>query len=356
MNYEIEEFLTFRDKPSEERELLSLSSLIEDLIDKDCQHSVGQSKNFYEELTTRIRSLIYSFVLEKSNSICSSVHKYCYLLYKLYQSLSNVSFTNPNFLVNFLFKRIFLFQNMLNSEECNNIMVINDNIINLCNEEKKPIIYHCINLIVNIFIFDGTNKLSEIDYLMKYLQDNEGFVNLSSIKSEIATIYFQQLICLDDFANDKYKKILKDENKLKEFIEAKIDELFKLNLEKEEIISNENENGIEIDEDNDKKLQNILFLFYNDFNKETTHLLRNLYKAIINVFAPIDSNILDFFEVNINSYCYKQKYFYNDINTKNEGIKLDVLEKLFLDNNIQDVDIKIRNMMTIKIIIIKYWK
>ena len=83
------------------------------------------------------------------------------------------------------------------------------------------------------------------------------------------------------------------------------------------------------------------------------HLLRYLRKAIISAFTPVDSNVLDFFEINIQNYIDKNTIICNRENKKNDKIKLDKLKDLFFENNIQDVDIKIRNLSNL---IILLWK
>ena len=161
--------LTIQNENSEERELLKLSTYIKSLFIKISCLNMDMTENFYGGLITKLRSLIYEYVLEKQNTICSPMHKYLYLLYELYQKLSEITFMNKKFLINFLFKRIFLFYDALHSQECNNVMIINDSIINNCKGEITPIIEYCLYSIVNKFIFEDLNKLEEMDYFLLFL-------------------------------------------------------------------------------------------------------------------------------------------------------------------------------------------
>ena len=167
--------LTIQNEKSEERELLKLSTYIKSLFIKISCLNMDMTENFYGGLITKLRSLIYEYVLEKQNTICSPMHKYLYLLYELYQKLSEITFMNKKFLINFLFKRIFLFYDALHSQECNNVMIINDSIINICKGEITPIIEYCSYSIVNKFIFEDKNKLEEMDYFFKYIKECAGF-------------------------------------------------------------------------------------------------------------------------------------------------------------------------------------
>ena len=351
MNQISEDFLTIGEETDQEKELLSLDPMFKDLDVQIYCLSLNESKNFYGELVTRIRSLIYNCVKAPPSNNCSQIHRYLYLFFQLYAKLSKVSFMNPEFLINFLFSRIFPFYNSINPEEINDINAINEGIINLCKDQLKPVVYHSINFLVNKFIFQDPKNSAEIYRIIEFFQVKKESIDISSIKDEIADIFFMQLICLDDFTDNQNKNMLKDTNKVKEFIENSILQLYQLNMEKDE---NQNEGNIV--EDHDTKEDIFLSLFKNDFNKETRHLLRHLRKAIIKVFTPVDSNILDFFEFNIKTYYAQNKDLSNKGNTKDTGTKLDQLGNHLLENNIQDVDIKIRNIsFLIDIILQKYF-
>ena len=338
-------FIAIREKTPEELELSSLKNLMRDINTKILFLSQRKSAAFYGELSTAIRSLLNNYVLEEKNPICSPVHKCLFLFYQLYKRFSTKSFMDKNFLLNFIFKRIFLFYNSLNFPGINNLVVINDNIINLCKKPIMPIIHYCLNIIVNKFIFEKKENYPQIDYFLDYFKRFQMILEFSEIKNKISEIYFMQLICLDDFANNKIKEILKDEIKVKKFIREKITELNNLNKE------HQNSNG-----NNNQTESNMLFLFLNDFNESNIHLLRYLRKAIISAFTPVDSNVLDFFEINIKNYIEKNKNICNRENKQNIKIKLDKLKDLFFENNIQDVDIKIRNLSNlIDIIMEKYF-
>ena len=127
MNFDWRDFLIIRENTSEEKELLNLTNLTQDLniqIDALISHEIS---NFYDDLITKTRSLIYTYVLDQINTICSPVQKYLFLLHDLFEKLSGVSFMNEKYLMNFLYKRIFLFYNSLNAQD-NIIMIINDSI------------------------------------------------------------------------------------------------------------------------------------------------------------------------------------------------------------------------------------
>ena len=55
--------------------------------------------------------------------------------------------------------------------------------------------------------------------------DSKKIIEFSEIKNKISEIFFIQLICLDDFRNNKIKALLKDEIKVKKFIQEKIIQL-----------------------------------------------------------------------------------------------------------------------------------
>ena len=347
MSFDINDFLDFKESSSEERELLNLSSLKEDLSILINNLKKGEISNFYDELIAKIRSLIYNYVIEKSNTICSPVQKYLFLLYKLYEELLRVSFLNEKFLINFLYKRILLFFDSLHPEEYNNIMIINDSIINLCKDNITPIITHCLNLIVNKYIFG--NNLSDLEYLLKYFQENCTLIEISKIKKEIAELFFVQLICIDIYKNTDKLQNFNDDKNAKDFIEKAIINLYNINKNTE---TEESENINELISTNNNEDNSLIFLFKNDFNTSTLHLLRYLRNAIINVFTPIDSNILDYFQIYIINF--SNNNIYN--NNNKIDLKLNILEKFFLNNNIQDVDIKIRNLsFLIDIIMQKYF-
>ena len=351
MNQISDEFLKLFEETDQEKELLSLVPMLKDLDVQIYCLTLNESKNFYGELVTKIRSLIYNWVKGPQRNNCSQIHKYLYLFYQLNAKLSKVSFMNPEFLINFLFKRIFLFYNSINPEEISDSNAINEGIRSLCRNRLKPLVYHGMNFLVNKFIFQDPKNKSEIYHLLEFFLEKKESINISDIKDEIADIFFMQLICLDDFTDKQNKNMLKDANKVKEFIENTIVQLYQLNTEKDEDL-----NGPNIVEDHDPKEDFFLSFFKNDFNKEPGHLLRHLLKAIIKVFTPIDSNILNFFELKIKTYYAQKKDLSIKGNTKDTWTKLDQLGNHLLENNIQDVDIKIRNIsFLIDIILQKYF-
>ena len=220
-------FLSINDEPPEEKELTSLKPLMKELKTKISWLMRGISDTFYDDLSSTIRSLLNNYVLEEKDSKSSPVHKYLYLFCKIYEELKEITFMDQNYLINYLFKRIFLFHNTINSNGFNNIMAIKDSITSLSKAQITPIIHHCLNIIVNKFIFEEKNKFSEMDYFWVFFQNYLTYSELFDIKGNIAEIYFTQLICLDDFANKEIKTIIKDENKVKEFIYEKITYLHK---------------------------------------------------------------------------------------------------------------------------------
>ncbi len=125
-------FIAIRKKTPEELKLSSSKNFMRDMNTKIIILSQRKSAAFFGELSTVIRSLLNNYVLDEKNQICFPVHKCLFLFHQLYKRLSTKSFMHKNFLINFLFKRIFLFYNSLNFPGINNIEVINDSIINLC--------------------------------------------------------------------------------------------------------------------------------------------------------------------------------------------------------------------------------
>ena len=77
---------------------------------------------------------------------------------------------NPEFLITFLFSRIFPFYNSINPEEINDINAINEGIINLCKDQLKPVVYHSINFLVNKFIFQDPKNSAEIYRIIEFFQ------------------------------------------------------------------------------------------------------------------------------------------------------------------------------------------
>jgi hypothetical protein len=256
---------------------------------------------------------------------------------------------NQKFLLNFLYKRILLFYDSIHPKD-SNIMAINDSILNLCKNQITPILLHCLNLIVNKFIFES--NLTEYEYLLKFFADNsESFSEIYEIGKKAAEIFFVQLICLDDYKNPEDKLInFNDEKVAKDFIENKIISYYNINIFLNKDKENNDDNNCKNFEYKDKPM---IYLFKNDFNTSTYHLLRYLRIAIINVFTPHDSNILNYFQTIVYNY-FREKL--NNNNNSQYNLKLDLLGKLFLDYNIQDVDFKIRNIsFLIDIILQRYF-
>ena len=327
----LEQSLILEEAPSEEKESQNLSDLTKDLSVLISSLNRHECANFYGELITKIRTLIYSYVKEQQNSKLSPVHKYLYLLYDLFQKIAEYSFMNKNFFLNFLYKRIFSYYNPLEPNQNDNIMLINDIIVHLCTENKRPIFYHCINYIVNMYFFQDVKNLSKFDYIFKYFINNGGYVDFFSIGNNILEAYFSQLICLDDFASESMKLKLKEEKDAKEFIESSFSEFYNYDIQ------SQIENIIIQFQNNEEK--SIKFSFKND----TSHLLRHLRNSIISVFTPVDQSILNYFETYVYKY-FEPKIFQDDDEEAEFDIKLDIFGELFLSNTIQDVDVKIRNL------------
>ena len=350
----LDDFLNDIEDNSEERELLNLSNKIQDLSIEISTITLPKSSNFYDELNTKIRLLVHSYVLDQENTICSPVQKCLYLFHTLFNQLSNISFMNKNFLLAFLYKRTFAFYESLNPQKNNDVEIINNSFNNLTKDEISPIIFHCLNFIVDRFIFDDKKTLSQMKYLLEYFNDNSSAFNKSIIQGNIFIIYFSKLICLDDSSEEQIKQKLKDEQSVKEFIENKITQLCELRE------LNTDDNSLNMDESNINTetydINYISFLFKHDFNESKIYLSRYLRNAIIKVFTPVDQNILNYFQTNIS------QYLKNVINAKltkeaNIEIDLDKFGELFLNNHIQDVDIKIRNLsFLIDIILQKFFK
>ena len=354
MSFDLYDFLELKEISSEERELIKISDLNKDLYNYIDELKIGFQENFFDELISKISSLIHNYVQNQENSICPPIQKYLYLIYDLYHNLLDVTFLNEKFFMCFLFKRIFLFYDSIH-QDYSNINIFNDSILNLCKEKINPIFIHCLNLIVNKFIFES--NLTDFSYFLKYFQENFcSNVEISLIKIKIAEIFFVQLICLDDFKNNLIN--FNDENTTKDFIENQIINYYNINKILEEQSKKRDDNNIYIDDNSEYKDKPLIFLFENNFNKSQIHLLRYLHNAIINVFTPIDANILDYFQTYVDNY-FSQNYIRknNNINKKNiNDLKLDYLGELLLNSNIQDVDIKIRNLsFLLDIIIQKYF-
>ena len=116
-------------------------------------------------------------------------------------------------------------------------------------------------------------------------------MDIHEIRKKTAEIFFVQLIYLDDYKipEDNLTNF-NDENTAKNFIESQINNFYSFNTN----INKTNENN---DNNNSDKFEftNILSLFKNDFATSNVHLLRHLKKAIINVFTPNDTHILNYF-------------------------------------------------------------
>ena len=351
MKFDLDDFLDIREENSEERELMNLSKINLDIYIKIDKLKEGNQEYFYDELIAKIRSSIYNYILEKQNTICSPNHKFLYLLYDLYNQLLGESFLNRKFLMNFLYKRILLFYDSIHSED-SNIMIINDSILNLCKNQITPIIIHCLNLIVNKFIFES--NLTDYEYLLKFFLDNsESCSDIYEIGKKTAEIFFVQLICLDDYKNPENKLTnFNDEKVAKDFIERQIINYYNINNFLNKSKENNDGNNYENFEYKDKPM---IYLFKNDFKASTVHLLRYLRHAIINVFTPYDSNILNYFQIIVYNY-FTEKLSHKNNNNNQSNLKLDLFGKLFLENHIQDVDIKIRNIsFLIDILMQKYF-
>ena len=277
MKFNLDDFLDIKEENTEERELLNLSKINLDLYIKIGELKEGNQEYFYDELIARIRSLIYNYILEKQNTICSPNHKFLYLLYDLYNQLLGESFMNQKFLMNFLYKRILSFYDSIHSKD-SNIMIINDSILNLCKNQINPIIIHCLNLIVNKFIFES--NLTDYEYLFKFFLDNsESCSDIYEIGKKTAEIFFAQLICLDDYKNPEDKlSNFNNEKVVKDFIEHQIINYYNINNFLNKSKENSDDNNCDNFEYKDKPM---IYLFKNDFKTSTVLILSYLRTAII---------------------------------------------------------------------------
>jgi len=351
MKFNCDDFLHIQEDNSEERELINLSRINLDQCLKIDELKEGNQEYHYDELTAKIRSLIYNYILDNQNTICSPNHKFLNLFYDLYNRLLQKSFMNEKFLMNFLYKRILLFYDSIHPKD-SNVMIINDGILNLCKDEISPILIHCLNIVVNKFIFES--NLTDYEYLLKLFLDKfTPCLDFNEIGKKTAEIFFIQLICLDDYKNPKDKLTnFNDEKVAKKFIENQIINYHKIN----NYLNKNKEKNDDINSENfEYKDKPMISLFKNDFIKSNIHLLRYLKNAIINVFTPYDSNILNYFQTTIYKFVMEKASHINNNKNKN-NLKLDLLGKLFLNCNIQDADIKIRNIsFLIDIILQKYF-
>ena len=70
------------------------------------------------------------------------------------------------------------------------ILLLDDTNIYLFRRNLEPIIYHCLNLFVNKFLFHRKKSLPELKYLIKYYKEKEGNIGMTEIKNQISEIFF----------------------------------------------------------------------------------------------------------------------------------------------------------------------
>ena len=149
----LEAFLTYEDFNLEEKEIIDLPLFCNlNLLKKN------KSLIFYDKLIYELNSL------KRENF--GSFYKYLFLLHYLYKNLLEVSFLNEKFLNNFVYKCIFPFYDFNYKEN----IIINDNIIKLCQNKSEPIITHLLNIIVNKYLFE--DNLNDLYYLLQYFDNN----------------------------------------------------------------------------------------------------------------------------------------------------------------------------------------
>jgi hypothetical protein len=149
------------------------------------------------------------------------------------------------------------------------------------------------------------------------MDDLKSYSKVYDMSKKTTEIFFVQLICLDDYKNrEDTLNNFNDENVAKYFIENQINKIYNIN----KYLNNNKEN-----DDNNKSAKfeyedkPMIFLFKNDFCSSTLHLLRYLKEAIINVFTPYESKILNYFQTYVNHYFMQKSYH----NKNNNNLKLD---------------------------------
>ena len=347
-------------KNSEENEIYFNLYII---IDK---FKEGNQQNIYEELTKNIAILKKHYKMKKQTDEVSVTDNLIHLLDEIVKGLLKTSFMNQKFLSCFIYQSILYSYDVMHQENPNTL-TLNNSSANFCSNENSPTIIHCLNLIVKKFIF-GANLTQYQDflfqqplpeYLSKFFQDNSESnreINQiqnkgAEIQNKTAEILFVQLISLHDYKNSKdILTNLNDEKVAKDLIESSINYYYKIN----DILNVNKKNN----DDNkyDRPKYSFASLFQNDYNISKIHLLRYLKTAIINVFTPTDPSILNYFQTIVYNYFMKKSSGKN-YNKSQSDIKLDLLGKLFLDNNIINAEVKIRNIcFLIDIIMQRYFK
>ena len=107
----LDDFLNDIEDNSEERELLNLSNKIQDLSIEISTITLPKSSNFYDELNTKIRLLVHSYVLDQENTICSPVQKCLYLFHTLFNHDSIIFSSSKTFCWLFYTKELLHFMN-----------------------------------------------------------------------------------------------------------------------------------------------------------------------------------------------------------------------------------------------------
>ena len=172
MNYKLEDFFELeKGNSKEEKELLNLTKINLDLYSKIGKLKEGNQVSFYDELILQICSLKEKYIMknQSQNNECSPSHKFIYLFYELYNRLLGYSFMNKDFLMNFLYKTISLNYEPIDPKD-SDIKIINDSISQLCKTNNTAIIKHCLNLIVNKYIFKS--NWTEYQYLLNFFKKN----------------------------------------------------------------------------------------------------------------------------------------------------------------------------------------
>jgi hypothetical protein len=229
MKFNLDDFLEIKDDSPEESELRSLSTMTLDLYILNENLKEGNQVDFYDKLIDKIGSFKNEYILKKKNqnAKCYPQHKCLYMFYDLYNQLLKKTFMNNKFLMTFLHKRIYYFYDSIHVNNPN-VKIINDSILSLCKNQITPIITHCLNLIVNKFIFQA--NLTDYDYLLKFFMDDlKSYSKVYDMSKKTTEIFFVQLICLDDYKNrEDTLNNFNDENVAKYFIEKQINIIYNI--------------------------------------------------------------------------------------------------------------------------------
>jgi hypothetical protein len=170
---------------------LEIRNINSNLYSKISKLKEGNQLCFFDELMLQICVLREKYILKKEseNNICAANHKFLYLFYDIYDKLLDELIMDKNFLLNFLYQAILLYYDAIHTKN-SNFKIINESIINLCKNNNTPIVNHCLNLIVNKYIFES--NWTEHNYLLKFFKDDL-ILDIHEIRIKTAEIFLFNL-------------------------------------------------------------------------------------------------------------------------------------------------------------------